>query len=409
MIISQPPILPFPSFKWRWASVAPTEGLNNPKIFIGVLRALARNEGKAPSSIDLLDDLAVVQDETNTEIDLVRTKERNLIRNSGQYWKAFDLLASSNPSIVMTPYGRALASGNITKSEFAATAIATLELPNKRIQRTDEVLLWEKNNIKIKPLELIIKILALLKFIDPDQCYLTKLELVKIIMPLSAWHTSIDDFADTILAFRKKILHIDAWPNCAPDANDHRMAAEFLIFLHNYGYLTVATSNNNWNSRYFLEIKDDNIINKITQTNLPDDAFSASKIISTTGVADFIERQRTLREVLDRPRQSKFRKDILFISGSQCLITGTQLSAALEAAHIIPVKDNGSDIMDNGLCLRSDIHTLYDNGHMRIDTQGGIHLSILAKKDNVYKNLPEKIEIPKYVNAKNIEWRWNYN
>lgn len=409
MIIAEPPILPFPSFKWRWASVAPTEGINDPKVFIGVLRALARNEGKAPNSVELLDALAVVQDETNTDIDLVRTQERNLIRNSGQYWKAFDLLAKSNPSITLTPYGRALALGNITKAEFAATAIATLELPNKRIQQHEDVLLWEAHNIKIKPLELIIKILAFLKYINPAEGYITKLELIKIIIPLSPWHTQVDDYADTILAYRKKILHIDAWPNCSPSANDHRIATEFLIFLNNYGYLSLSPNTNNWDNRYFLELKDDNVINAITETKLPADAFAASKIISTTGVADFIERQRTMREVLNRPRQSKFRKDILLISGSQCLITGTQLSAALEAAHIIPVKDNGSDAMNNGLCLRSDIHTLYDNGHMRIDTKGGVHLSILAKTDKVYKNLPSEIQIPHYVNIKNIEWRWNYN
>ena len=95
-------------------------------------------------------------------------------------------------------------------------------------------------------------------------------------------------------------------------------------------------------------------------------------------------------------------------SGSECVITGTQLDAALEAAHIIPVKEKGGDVPANGFCMRSDIHSLYDNGHLRIDPLGLVHLSNAAQSDRVYKLLPKQIVIPAYIGKKNLEWRWNY-
>jgi hypothetical protein len=39
------PIKPFPSYKWRWLSVAPTESLLDPPVFLGALRVFARNDG----------------------------------------------------------------------------------------------------------------------------------------------------------------------------------------------------------------------------------------------------------------------------------------------------------------------------------------------------------------------------
>lgn len=408
MIISSPPVLPFPSFKWRWASYAPTEGLNDPKVFLGVLRALARHEGSQPSSENLLKDLAQIKEETRTSINLVRTPERNLIRNSGQYWKAFDLLESSSPHIVLSNYGRTLASGGITKSEFAATVIATFELPNAVTQGANESLKWISHGIKFKPLELIIRIISKIGEFEISEKFLTKSELVKIVIPLSSVTNNIEDMADTILAYRKSEISIDAWPNSAPDSNDHRMAAEFLLFLEYYGYLVSSDVRKNWDTKYFLHMDGGTILDTLLETPLPTDISSASQIISNSGVADFVERQRTIREVINRPNQGRFRKDVLLLANTQCVVTGTQLSAALEAAHIIPVRDNGSDLPNNGLCMRSDIHTLFDNGHMRIDVRGIIHLSQLAKTDRVYKSLPELIDIPSYVNIENVEWRWNY-
>ena len=133
MPLIQPPVKPFPSYKWRWAVLTPTESLNEPPVFLGVLRVFNKFQNYAPSSIEIMSGLAVVQAETNSSVDLVRTQDRNLIRNSGQYWKALGLLEEAHGRVLVSPFGQLLAEGKITQVEFATTVVKTLELPNRKI------------------------------------------------------------------------------------------------------------------------------------------------------------------------------------------------------------------------------------------------------------------------------------
>jgi putative restriction endonuclease len=49
------------------------------------------------------------------------------------------------------------------------------------------------------------------------------------------------------------------------------------------------------------------------------------------------------------------------------LVTGCELEALLEAAHIAPYRNASHNDLSNGLLLRADIHTLFDLYLMRID------------------------------------------
>jgi putative restriction endonuclease len=49
-----------------------------------------------------------------------------------------------------------------------------------------------------------------------------------------------------------------------------------------------------------------------------------------------------------------------------CAITGEKTLPVLEAAHIRPVAAGGEHRVDNGLLLRSDIHTLFDRGYVTV-------------------------------------------
>lgn len=62
-----------------------------------------------------------------------------------------------------------------------------------------------------------------------------------------------------------------------------------------------------------------------------------------------------------RPGQFEFRDRVLAAYGA-CAVTGCAISEALEAAHIVPFVDERSHRMENALCLRADIHALYDCG-----------------------------------------------
>ena len=155
------PIKPFPTYKWRWLSYAPTESLLNPPVFLGVLRVLARHEDQAPSNPAIAKELAKVKSETGTRVDLVRTPERNLIRNSGQYWKGTGLLLPDRGDIHLTPLGRNVAQGKVTQGEFAAIIVQQTVLPNPWTYSKQEVAKWQAAGLEIRPLSLILEVLEI--------------------------------------------------------------------------------------------------------------------------------------------------------------------------------------------------------------------------------------------------------
>ena len=66
-----------------------------------------------------------------------------------------------------------------------------------------------------------------------------------------------------------------------------------------------------------------------------------------------------------REGQSDFRALIL-AAYKQCAVSGCTVDEVLEAAHIIPYVDSRSNLVVNGICLRADIHRLYDRNLIRI-------------------------------------------
>jgi putative restriction endonuclease len=65
-----------------------------------------------------------------------------------------------------------------------------------------------------------------------------------------------------------------------------------------------------------------------------------------------------------RLAQGSFRAVVLDAYGGHCAITGTKIRPVLQAAHIRPVTDGGENRLDNGLLLRSDVHTMFDSGYL---------------------------------------------
>ena len=86
------PTKPFANYKWRWAVYTPTESLNDPPVFLGILRVLRLNEFLKFSSPEVNNGLSIVQTETESTVNLVRSTDRNIFRNSGQYWKGLGML-----------------------------------------------------------------------------------------------------------------------------------------------------------------------------------------------------------------------------------------------------------------------------------------------------------------------------
>lgn len=98
-------------------------------------------------------------------------------------------------------------------------------------------------------------------------------------------------------------------------------------------------------------------------------------------------RLKTNRAINLRRGQPKFRRKLLRAYNRRCAVTNCDCPEALEAAHIIPYRGEKTNHIQNGILLRSDIHTLFDIG--RIGFAPKSHTVIVSKvlTDTAYGKL----------------------
>lgn len=77
-------------------------------------------------------------------------------------------------------------------------------------------------------------------------------------------------------------------------------------------------------------------------------------------------RETTSRNITIRRGQKQFRDALIEAYNGKCAITGSSTIGVLEAAHIMPYNGNKTNHTQNGLLLRSDLHTLFDLGLLTI-------------------------------------------
>lgn len=75
----------------------------------------------------------------------------------------------------------------------------------------------------------------------------------------------------------------------------------------------------------------------------------------------FIDREKITTQVNRRYRNPKFREKVLNIHGAICSCCDIAMEELIEAAHIIPVENNGNDNAENGIPLCPTHHTAFDN------------------------------------------------
>ena len=83
------------------------------------------------------------------------------------------------------------------------------------------------------------------------------------------------------------------------------------------------------------------------------------------GIAD--TREHDLSSIVRRRGQPAFRKDLLSAYNGRCAITGCEVAAVLEAAHIVSYRGPVTNHPANGLLLRTDLHTLFDLRMVAVD------------------------------------------
>ncbi|MEX0874882.1 MAG: HNH endonuclease [Actinomycetota bacterium] len=79
--------------------------------------------------------------------------------------------------------------------------------------------------------------------------------------------------------------------------------------------------------------------------------------------------------------QGAFRVLVTDTYRRQCAISGEKVLPVLQAAHIQPVASGGLHRIENGLLLRSDIHTLFDRGYVTVTPRYEVRVSNRLKKD----------------------------
>jgi len=106
-------------------------------------------------------------------------------------------------------------------------------------------------------------------------------------------------------------------------------------------------------------------------------------------------KERIAREIALRRGQKKFRNSLLKAYNFECAVTGSSLSEVLEAAHIMAYNGNDTNHVQNGLLLRSDIHTLFDLGLLTIDCETFkvlVHKRLAASEYQIFQD--KKIQLP---------------
>jgi len=107
----------------------------------------------------------------------------------------------------------------------------------------------------------------------------------------------------------------------------------------------------NWDENYpefFLEIYNFSEFDSYDPYNYEEKENSKNKL------------ERYLRPILLRRGQKNFREGLLKLYENKCAITSEQTIQVLEACHIEPYSKKGENNLENGILLRSDLHTLFD-------------------------------------------------
>jgi len=104
--------------------------------------------------------------------------------------------------------------------------------------------------------------------------------------------------------------------------------------------------------------------------------------------------------------QPKFSSDVFYYYINQCAVCDLKLF--LDAAHIIPVEDNGSDWDQNGMLLCKNHHSLFDKGLWVVDPD---YFEIIPFKNNdlskmqIHRSNIRHLKVKPAQEA--LNWRWN--
>jgi hypothetical protein len=110
-------------------------------------------------------------------------------------------------------------------------------------------------------------------------------------------------------------------------------------------------------------------------------------------IPSLIPDERVVREIWARRGQAEFRGELLAAYNGKCAITGCAETEVLEAAHIVPYREEQAYSINNGLLLRADVHILFDLFCISINPNtGNVVVSQKLSQDyQVYNDKPVRL------------------
>jgi hypothetical protein len=95
-----------------------------------------------------------------------------------------------------------------------------------------------------------------------------------------------------------------------------------------------------------------------------------------------------------RPKQQELRNRLLYLD-QVCVLTGEKEIAALDAAHIVPVKAGGHETVENAILLRADLHRLFDSGLLWFEVSAREAVARTSKSlSTSYKDMLTAAKLP---------------
>lgn len=117
------------------------------------------------------------------------------------------------------------------------------------------------------------------------------------------------------------------------------------------------------------------------------------------------------RAIKVRLGQPKFRNALLAAYKSRCAVSGCDVIQLLEAAHVRPYSNYGEYSIKNGILLRSDLHTLFDRGLLKISPKTRkvvLHRSITDQQYRRFhgRQIIEPAKVDDRIDSTNLSARW---
>jgi hypothetical protein len=351
------------------------EGVLVGPLWKGVLTILAKHEGEDYYNLEspLYEELEQAFPEESW---VGETEDRQFFRAYSAAWTLTGVLekrTNKNPNIKITPLGQAVVSGLVSpraailraaafhkeksangiENPFEVIARAFIQIPNTELSLSDIYFgiecHWREGDIDIKTvidtaergkmeatprrrLRAILKILAELGALkaSEDKWSVGSIEVLRAIID----KTTLDEAALKAISSTK----------ISPIAKPLTQAEQ------------AAIANNEF------------------------DAKTAEQI-----------RQKVVRSITVRRGQPMFRRNLLTLYSSRCAISQYDSEEALEAAHIIPISEDGNHSPQNGLLLRADLHTLFDLQLIGIDPKSQKVVVGETLKPTLYNNYSGRV------------------